>query len=112
MLPHDAALVTAAALLHDVGKVATLPRVAGGALPEEGFQLDHVTRGVLMTQVAAAHLSTGVSEERLANLLHAIAAHHGTREWGAPVEPRSVEAWLVHVADVAEARLWQWSEEA
>lgn len=112
MLPHDAALVTAATLLHDIGKIATLPRIAGGALPDEGFQLDHVTRSVLMTQAAAARLDTSVSEERLANLLHTIAAHHGAREWGAPVEPHSVEAWLVHVADLAEARLWQWSEEA
>jgi hypothetical protein len=27
------------------------------------------------------------------------------------VEPQTVEAWLVHLADLAEAQLWQWSTE-
>jgi 3'-5' exoribonuclease len=112
MLTYDAELVIAAALLHDVGKICTLPRIAGGPMPEEARQLDHVTMSVLLTRTAAEQVVPRVSETRLANLLHAILAHHGTREWGAPVEPHSVDAWLVHLADLAEARLWEWSEEA
>lgn len=112
MLAHDAELVIAAALLHDVGKIWTLPRVAGGPLPQEARQLDHVTMGVLMTRTAAEQVTPSVSDARLTDLLHAMLAHHGTREWGAPVEPHSAEAWLVHLADLAEARLWEWSEEA
>lgn len=112
MLTHDHELVIAAALLHDVGKVWTLPRIAGGPMPEQARQLDHVTVGVLMTRSAAERLTPGVSDTRLTALLHAILAHHGTREWGAQVEPHSVEAWLTHLADLAEARLWEWSAEA
>ncbi|MGH3630624.1 MAG: hypothetical protein ACRDRL_24690, partial [Sciscionella sp.] len=52
-------------------------------------------------------LSTG----RLDNLLHAILAHHGRQEWGAACEPHTVEAWLVHLADLAESRLWAFSNE-
>ena len=111
-LPHDGELVIAAALLHDIGKVWTLPRIAGGPLPQEANEVDHVTRGVLAIQRAADQLSPPVSEARLARLLHAALAHHGLREWGAPVEPQSVEAWLVHLADLAEARLWTWSADA
>ncbi len=89
-----------------------MPRVAGGPFPEEARQIDHVTRGVLTARSAAERLDPTVSEARLARLLHAMLAHHGVREWGAPVEPQSVEAWLVHLADLAEARLWEWSGEA
>jgi len=112
MLTCDNELVIAAALLHDVGKVWTLPRIAGGPIPEEARQLDHVTMGVLMTRTAAEQVIPRVSDVRLASLLHAMLAHHGSRDWGAPVEPQSVEAWLVHLADLAEARLWAWSGEA
>lgn len=111
-LAFDGELVIAASLLHDVGKVWTLPRIAGGPMPEEAREVDHVTRNVLAIQVAAERLSPKVSVARLAVLTHAVLAHHGQREWGAPVEPHSVEAWLVHLADYAEARLWEWSEEA
>lgn len=111
-LPHDSELVIAAALLHDIGKVWTLPRIAGGPLPQEASEVDHVTRGVLMIQRAADQLSPPVAEARLARLIHAALAHHGQREWGAPVEPQTVEAWLVHLADLAEARLWIWSADA
>ena len=112
MLMCDEELVIAAALLHDVGKVWTLPRIAGGPIPDEAQRLDHVTMGVLMTRTAAEQVIPRVGDTRLANLLHVMLAHHGTRDWGSPVEPHNVEAWLVHLADLAEARLWAWSGEA
>lgn len=110
-LPHDGALVAAACLLHDVGKVRTLSAIAGTALPPDGLQFDHATLGVLMVQSAAARLAHPLAPDRLAALTHALLAHHGRREWGAAVEPQAVEAWLVHLADLAESRLWQWSGE-
>lgn len=108
---YDYDVVTAACLLHDVGKVYTLPAVAGAALPPAAQQCDHVTRGVLMIQAASARWRCHVSAERLENLLHCVLAHHGRKEWGAPVEPQTVEAWLVHLADLAESRMWSWSRE-
>jgi 3'-5' exoribonuclease len=110
-LAHDAGVVTAASLLHDVGKTRTLPAVAGATLPEDASRFDHVTLGVLMVRFAAAHATPPLEGERLDTLLHAMLAHHGRKEWGAPVEPQTVEAWLVHLADLAESRLWVWSGE-
>lgn len=107
----DAHLVTAAALLHDVGKTQTLPRIAGGALPERAQQVDHVTLGVVLVRLAAATAEPRLEPERLEALTHVLLAHHGRREWGAPVEPATLEAWLVHLADLVDARLWRWSGE-
>jgi 3'-5' exoribonuclease len=105
----DTDLVSAACLLHDMGKVYTLPELPGGALPEAALDVDHVTRAALLIETAAARLDDPMSPDRLQRFTHAVLAHHGRKEWGAPVEPRTVEAWLVHLADYAESRLWQWS---
>jgi 3'-5' exoribonuclease len=109
-LKHDRDIVIAASLLHDVGKIYTLPAVAGAPLPEGATECDHVTRSVLMVQDAARAQSL-LPPERLGKLTHAILGHHGRKEWGAAVEPQSAEAWLVHLADLAESRLWDWSNE-
>jgi hypothetical protein len=52
-----------------------------------------------------------VAPSRLAALTHAVLAQHRRREWQAPVELQTVEAWVVHVADLVELRLWKWSTE-
>ena len=38
-------------------------------------------------------------------MLHAVLAAHGRLEYGSPVVPQTLEAWLLHLADLAEARL-------
>ena len=38
-------------------------------------------------------------------VLHAILAHHGCREWGSPVAPYSKVAWLLHLSDSMSARM-------
>lgn len=112
-MEYDRHIVTAACLLHDVGKVDTLPPIPGGVPPDAAHRADHVTRSVLLVHAAACALASShlLPPERLEQLLHAILAHHGRKEWGAPVEPRTIEAWLVHLADYAESRLWKWSGE-
>ena len=40
------------------------------------------------------------------DVLHAVLAHHGTREAGSPVAPKSRVAWLVHLCDGISARMY------
>lgn len=110
-LAYDAALVTAACLLHDIGKVYTLPSVAGAALPDRAQLYDHVTMGIVLIHEATRRCDPPLAPRRAEALFHAVLAHHGRKEWGAPVEPATLEAWLVHLADFTEARLWDWADE-
>lgn len=110
-LPHDRNLVITACLLHDVGKVFTLPSFPGEARAAEADLFDHVTLGVLLVRNAANRAVPKLPLERLNLLLSVILTHHGRKEWGAPMEPGTVEGWLVHLADYCESRLWPWSGE-
>lgn len=110
-LEYDRSLAVAAALLHDIGKLRTLPAIAGAATPATADLYDHVTLSILIVQRAAHLLDEPPHADRLDNLLHTILSHHGRQEWGAAREPHTVEAWLVHLADLAESRLWAFSNE-
>jgi 3'-5' exoribonuclease len=43
--------------------------------------------------------------ETCLDLLHIILAHHGTKEFGSPNSPTTIEALIVHLADMTEAKL-------
>jgi len=45
------------------------------------------------------------SEDVRLHLLHLIASHHGTLEFGSPVEPRTPEAIALHYIDNLDAKL-------
>jgi 3'-5' exoribonuclease len=110
-LSYDRDLVVTACLLHDVGKVLTLPPFPGGAPSAEAELFDHVTLSVLLVRNAADRAAPKLTGERLNALLNAILTHHGRKEWGAPMEPGTPEGCLVHLADYCESRLWGWSGE-
>ena len=38
-------------------------------------------------------------------LLHIIQSHHGCKEWGSPVEPKFIEAQIIHFADNFSAKV-------
>ena len=39
------------------------------------------------------------------HLLHLVAAHHGEKQFGSPIEPKTPEAWALHVIDNLDAKL-------
>jgi 3'-5' exoribonuclease len=46
-----------------------------------------------------------LAEAALIDLMHIILAHHGMKEHGSPVCPVTIEASIVHLADMVEAKL-------
>ena len=70
-LAYDQSLVTVACLLHDTGKVYTLPSIAGGFLPEEAHHINQDAYSILIIRAAATQAEP-LPPERLARLTHAI----------------------------------------
>ena len=105
-------------IFHDCGKLWE------NALPENGFVMSydelgelvgHISIGLeivnaLWRKLCAANAETWnnllpPSEDVRIHLLHLIASHHGEKEFGSPVEPRTPEAMALHYIDNLDARL-------
>lgn len=97
-----------AGLFHDIGK---LDELSGGLLndyTDEGKMLGHIVQGILMLR---PFLEKSKVEDSLAlHLEHLILSHHGEPEFGAPRVPLTPEAFILHYADNADAKLAQCRE--
>lgn len=97
-------LLLAGTLLHDMGKAIEYDISKSFSFSEDGRLVGHITRAVVLVEKAAAELGT-FPEEELRHLVHLIASHHGTQEWGSPVVPKTLEAILLHQVDLLDSRV-------
>jgi 3'-5' exoribonuclease len=100
-------LATVGGMLHDVGKLFTY-KFEGISVEftDEGMQCEHVFMGAeFVNNFADNNQLTGSDrdEEKINMLRHIILSHHGTMEYGSPVEPHCIEAFIVHAADSVDA---------
>lgn len=102
----DVALVTAGALLHDIGKVeAYAVELSGFENTQAGFLVGHIVLGSLMLEERLRTLPEGaLSESQRLELHHFIQSHHGIPEYGAAVRPMTLEAEILHYADQTSAK--------
>lgn len=112
-------LLMAGVLFHDCGKLWE------NGYPETGFTQIHSLHGEMMGHIPLgielanklwrdlaesaeaatwAALQPPAEHVRL-HLLHLIASHHGTMEFGSPVLPRTPEAFALHYIDNLDAKL-------
>jgi len=103
----DKDLVTAGALLHDIGKVREISAGMGFPYTSEGRLMGHITMSALMVREAALELKLPVSS--LNQLEHVILSHHGDQEKGSPVACATKEAFIVHYADEIDAVMNQFA---
>lgn len=100
----DRDVVFAGATLHDLGKVLTY-RIDSVGQPEnttEEYTLGHLYYG--MTLAEKVGKERNIDPAWLNEVLHVIASHHNRPEYGAIVEPASVEAIIVSQADYLGSR--------
>lgn len=103
--PHaDRNLLTAAALLHDVGKCDELAWSTAIEFTDDGRLIGHVLLGIRRLHDAVSRLRVEPSPERMMLLEHAIISHHGELEWGSPKRPCTLESLLLHHADNLDAK--------
>lgn len=103
--PLNKGVVIAAIVLHDIGKLRELAyHPVEAKYTKEGCLVGHVLMGRDMVRDAARSIE-GFPEETLLLLEHAILAHHGKREFGAPILPQTLEAILVSFIDDLDAKM-------
>jgi 3'-5' exoribonuclease len=102
----DVDVVTAGALLHDIGKLRELEYDTAVAYSREGNLLGHITIGAMMVRGASAAIP-GFPEALRAHIEHVVLSHHGERDLGSPVVPMTPEAFIVAMADDLDATLNQ-----
>lgn len=99
-------LLTAGALLHDIGKLEELQYDRSTSYTRDGNLVGHVTLGVLMVRAEMAAIADFPEIVR-AQIEHLIVSHHGHKEFGAPVEPMTIEAMILSAADDLDAKINQ-----
>jgi 3'-5' exoribonuclease len=98
-------LVLAGVLLHDIGKLEAYSWNGVFRHTARGNLYGHVVLGTLMLEHCVREASPmPCSELELDILHHLILSHHGKLEFGAPVEPMTLEAEVLHHADTVSAR--------
>jgi 3'-5' exoribonuclease len=95
------------ALYHDAGKMWDYRPLDAEHKEWEGTShkrhIHHISRSAMFFKEVANKCQ--VEEEFVDDVLHAILAHHGLREWGSPVSPNTQLAWLLHLCDGISARM-------
>ncbi len=99
----DRDLLISGALLHDMGKTKEYAFDDEFGFTEDGRMVGHIIRAIVTIELAAAELD--FPEDKLRDLVHLIASHHGTLEWGSPVTPKTIEAVLLHQVDLLDSRV-------
>ncbi len=102
----DKDLLTAGALLHDIGKLEELDYDRATSYTREGNLVGHVTLGTIMVRSAIAAIPDfpGVLRTQIEHLM---VSHHGHKEFGAPVEPMTIEAMILAAADDLDSKINQ-----
>jgi 3'-5' exoribonuclease len=93
-----------AALFHDCGKIhdyAYDEKTDSWSGTMHKKLIHHITTS---TQVFLRAATNRLPAALIDEVVHAILAHHGQRQYGSPVEPHTSVAWLLHTADLLSAR--------
>jgi 3'-5' exoribonuclease len=108
-------LLTAGAILHDVGKLEAYdydPITGTIRMSKHGILCDHIVLGIDILRGWLARSIEGNPkfaalwpDEYTTHLEHMILSHHGKLEWGSPVEPATIEALTLHLADYLDSRI-------
>jgi len=105
----DVDLLKLAVLTHDIGKLDCYVMGAAGArMLELDKTVGHTSYSMQRVFAAIQELRREgwtIHPEDEHNLLHAIAAHHGRKEWGAVQEPESPEAAALHALDLLDSQV-------
>lgn len=91
-------------LLHDIGKCHVYDINGEVNRPSDiMLEQDHIFHGgVLIEKYLKAE---SLSEDYKNHILHIIVSHHMLKEWGSPVSPKTLEAWMISSCDGISSKI-------
>ena len=96
------------ALYHDCGKMWDYEPTNDQYTEWKGTEhkriIHHISRSAITWHNACNYYSYRYGKYA-DSVTHNILAHHGRREWGSPVMPKTKAAWLLHMCDGISARM-------
>lgn len=98
-------LLFAGIMLHDLAKVIELSGVEETEYTTQGKLIGHINLIDGEIVQAAVELGIPVNKDDITILRHVVLSHHGKREWGSPVLPQIMEAEVVHMVDIFDAKM-------
>ncbi len=100
----DMDLLLSGVILHDIGKINEFVYDYRIDYSDEGRLLSHIVIGLQMLEEKIKHVN-GFPEEQALLLKHLIVSHHGTKEFGSPEPPKTVEALLLNYIDEIDSKV-------
>ena len=100
----DRDLLIAGAILHDIGKVDEFEYQFKIDYSDKGRLLNHIVIGLKMVDEKLSEIKH-FPEDQVLLLKHLIVSHHGTREFGSPEPPKTIEAVLLNYIDEIDSKV-------
>lgn len=101
-------LVVTGAILHDIGKIKEYYAKAAIEKTDEGNFIGHIVMGDRWIREKIAYMRKNKKEfeqDLEDKLCHIILSHHGRYEYGSPRMPKTIEAMVVHAADLMDSQV-------
>ena len=101
-------LLTCGAILHDIGKLKEYEYTAAINKTDEGNFIGHIVLGDRWIKTRITKLrdeGKTFSKELEDKISHLILSHHGRYEYGSPRLPKTVEACILHQADLMDSQV-------
>lgn len=100
----DRDLLIMGAILHDIGKIHEFTYDSRIDYSDEGRLVNHIVIGIRMIEEKMGG-TTSISESRALLLKHLVLSHHGSREFGSPEPPKTLEAVLLNYLDEIDSKI-------
>jgi 3'-5' exoribonuclease len=97
-------LLITGAILHDIGKIDEFDYQSKIDYSDKGRLLNHIVIGIKMVDDKLSGINN-FPEDQMLLLKHMIVSHHGTREFGSPEPPKTIEAVLLNYIDEIDSKV-------
>jgi 3'-5' exoribonuclease len=97
-------LLLTGAILHDIGKIDEFDYQSKIDYSDKGRLLNHIVIGIKMVDDKLSGIHN-FPEDQMLLLKHMIVSHHGTREFGSPEPPKTIEAVLLNYIDEIDSKV-------